>query len=33
MLDILGAFTMACALGNEPEYVLAIYNLEPEKAA
>ena len=31
--NILSAFTMACALGNDPEYVLAaIYNLEPEKS-
>lgn len=30
--NILGAFTMACALEYDPEYILAaIYNLEPEK--
>lgn len=30
--NILAAFTMACALGYDPEYILAaIYNLEPEK--
>jgi UDP-N-acetylmuramoyl-tripeptide--D-alanyl-D-alanine ligase len=30
--NILGAFTMAAALGHDPEYILAaIYNLEPEK--
>lgn len=30
--NILGAFTMACALGYDPDYILAaIYNLEPEK--
>ena len=31
--NVLGAFTMTCALGYDPEYVLAaIYNLEPEKS-
>jgi UDP-N-acetylmuramoyl-tripeptide--D-alanyl-D-alanine ligase len=30
--NILAAFTMACALGYDPEYILAaIYNLQPEK--
>lgn len=30
--NIVASFTMACALGFDPEYVLAaIYNLEPEK--